>query len=300
MESISTFFADVIKAALDILQHPIFYIGKTKFDLTLALYLFIITVIVMVFATRVKKLVADTILGKTSLEYGARQAVGSLVRYSFIVLGLFIAFQAAGIDLSALTVVLGALSVGLGFGLQNITNNFISGIILLVERPIKIGDRVQVGEIDGDVVDISIRATTIITNDNIAIIVPNSEFVSSTVINWSHNDRHIRFRIKTKAALHSDPRTVEKALLEAAAEYPGALKEPIPVVIFDSYGEHSQNYWLWVWTEEYVNKPSVFRSEMNFVIHEKLKKYGVEVPLPQREIRLLNDDFSGKTNRETS
>ena len=124
-----------------------------------------------------------------------------------IIIGSIVIIQSAGIDLSALSLLAGALGVGIGFGLQNITNNLVSGIIILFENPIKVGDRIEVGDISGDVVNISVRATTILTNDNISIIVPNSEFISNTVINWSHNDRNIRFNVPVGVSYNEDPKT---------------------------------------------------------------------------------------------
>jgi small-conductance mechanosensitive channel len=135
-----------------------------------------------------------------------------------ILVGILIILQTSGIDLTTLNILAGAVGIGIGFGLQNIANNFISGLIILFERPIKIGDRIEVGEVDGDVVEIGLRSTTVLTNDNIAIIIPNSKFISENVVNWSHNDSKVRFKIPVSVAYGSDVKLVEKLLLEVAEE----------------------------------------------------------------------------------
>ena len=141
-------------------------------------------------------------------------------------------FRQLELILSTLTILAGALGVGIGFGLQNITNNFISGIIILFERPIKVGDRIQVGDLFGDVVNISMRSTMVVTNDNIAVIVPNSEFISSRVINWSYSDRNVRFNIPVGVSYKEDPEKVKQILLEVAEQDKGVLKSPKPEVLF--------------------------------------------------------------------
>ena len=180
----------------------------------------------------------------------------------------------------------GALGVGIGFGLQNITDNFISGIIILFEKPIKVGDRIEVGEVQGDVISISFRATTVLTNDNISIIVPNSEFISSKVINWSHNDRNIRFRIPVGVSYNEDPEKIKKILLSVANINDHVLKNPGPVVLFDEYGDSSLNFSLAVWTATHSDKPRILKSELYFEIFKRFKEEGVEIPFPQRDIHI--------------
>jgi small-conductance mechanosensitive channel len=173
-----------------------------------------------------------------------------------------------------------------GFGLQNITNNFVSGLILLFERPIKVGDRIDVGNVTGDVVKISPRATTIVTNDNIAIIVPNSEFISSQVINWSYANRDVRLNFPVGVAYHSDPELVRKALLEVAADHPGVLKERNADLLLQEFGDSSLNFILRVWTRGYTTTPGVLRSELNYAICRKFKERGIEIPFPQRDLHV--------------
>jgi small-conductance mechanosensitive channel len=197
-----------------------------------------------------------------------------------------IIIQSAGIDLSALSLLAGALGVGIGFGLQNITDNSISGLIILFEKPIKVGDRIEVGDVNGDVLSISVRSTTILTNDNISIIVPNSEFISRQVINWSHNDRNIRFRIPVGVSYNEDPEKIQMILLSVANDDPNVLKNPQPQVIFDGYGDSSLDFSLAVWTNSFIARPRILKSNLYFEIFKRFKIAGVEIPFPQRDIHI--------------
>ncbi|WP_224998879.1 mechanosensitive ion channel family protein [Cesiribacter sp. SM1] len=277
------------KDAYDLLSTPFGNIGSTEISITFLLYLIISILLVMFIAKKAKQILVTRILSRTKMDAGVTQSIGTIVRYVIIVLGLVIIFQSAGLDLSALSVLAGALGVGIGFGLQNIFNNFVSGLIILFERPIKVGDRVQVEDISGDVVRIAARATTIITNDNISIIIPNSEFVSSRVINWSHNDRMVRFRIPVGVAYKEDPEQIRKLLLEVAANNQNVLKSPAADVIFTEFGESSLNFELWVWTIKLINRPSVLQSQLYYAIFKKFKDHNIEIPFPQRDLHIKNN-----------
>jgi small-conductance mechanosensitive channel len=138
----------------------------------------------------------------------------------------------------------------------------------------------------GDVVDISMRATTIVTNDNISIIVPNSEFISSTVINWSHTDRNVRFNFPVGVAYREGPERVRKLLLEIALENPGVLKDPKPDVLFTEFGDSALMFNLRVWTSEYINRPGVLKSQLYYEIAHRFKEAGIEIPFPQRDVHI--------------
>lgn len=217
---------------------------------------------------------------------GVSQSIGTIVKYFILVIGLLVVVQSSGIDLSALSILAGALGVGIGFGLQNITSNFISGIIILFERPIKVGDRIEIGEITGDVVKIASRATTIVTNDNISVIVPNSHFIDQQVINWSHNDRMVRFRFPVGVAYKEDPEKIKKILLEVADKNDSVHRKPEPAVIFDSYGDSALNFMLHIWTSDYIDRPFIIRSQLYYEIFKKFREEGIEIPFPQRDIHI--------------
>ena len=223
-----------------------------------------------------------------------RLAVGAIIRYIVISIGLIIIFQSIGIDLSTLTIVAGALGVGVGFGLQNITNNLVSGFILLIERPIKVGDRIEVGSVTGDVVNISLRSTTVVTNDNIAIIVPNSEFVSNSVTNWSYTDRNVRFNFQVGVSYQSDPELVRRLLIQVADQHPGVLKDPKADALLQDFGDSSLNFILRVWTRQYSTTPGVLQSELNFMIWDIFKEHGIEIPFPQRDVHIRSGSVGGQ------
>ena len=286
IKSIIQYLRELFQDILIVLSTPLFHIGDSTINLGLIIY-FVCAIIVLIYAAfKVKKLLIHRILVRYNLDIGIRQSIGTITKYLIIVIGLFIIIQSVGIDLSALGLVAGALGVGIGFGLQNITNNFISGLIILFERPIKVGDRIEVGDIKGDVQNIAARATTVVTNDNISLIVPNSEFVSSTVINWSHNDRMVRFRIPVGVAYKEDPEIIKNVLLMVAHENRGVLRDPEPDVLFEGYGDSSINFILRVWTVQYTTTPDVLTSQLYYEIFKKFREHHIEIPFPQRDLHL--------------
>src|SRR5262249_1745280 len=195
-------------------------------------------------------------------------------------IGFLVILQTAGIDLSALTILIGSVGIGIGLGLQDITSNFIAGLVILFESPVRIGDRIEVGKLQGDVVKIAARATTILTNDNIAAIIPNSELISGTVVNWSYPNNSVRCNVPVGVARDTDPDRVKDLLSEVAQEHRGVLNEPSPDVLFDSAGTGGLNFRLRVWTVPYLHKPGSLRSELNFLINKKFREEGIDMPVP--------------------
>ncbi len=275
------------------LNYSLVELGNTSITVWLLIYFFVGLFLLFYLSAKFKKLLVNRILLRYTPELGVRQAIGTIVRYVILFLGLLIIFQTAGIDLSTLTVLAGALGIGIGFGLQGITNNFVSGIIILLERPIKVGDRIEVGEsaggsrsVHGRVVDISARATTIITNDNVSIIVPNSEFTSTRVINWSHNDEMVRFRVPVSVSYASDIQKVIKLLLEVGAENPDVLKDPPPNFRLTEFGDDGIHFELLVWTNTLTHRRGKFISDLNVAIVNKFNANGITIPFPQRDLHL--------------
>jgi len=223
---------------------------------------------------------------KTKLQQSLQFGLSRIIGYTLIAIGFYVAFQVVGVDLSSLAIVAASLGVGVGFGLQNIINNFVSGIIILAERPISIGDRIEVAGVAGRVTKIQLRSTTVVTNDNITMIVPNADFISNTVTNWSHGDPKVRIRVPVGVAYGSDLKLLQRLLIEAAGEHPKALRDPSPVVLFTEFGDSSLNFELGVWTQEMTATPIHFTSEMNFIIEQKLRENGIEIPFPQRDLHV--------------
>ncbi len=278
---------DIIR---EVLTYPLIKMGEGSLTLQSLLILGVLFAVVLLLEKIIRERVIMRIFEKTdfpeSLEYGLARIMG----YVFIVIGWYMALQFVGIDLSSLALIAGGISVGVGFGLQNIINNFVSGIIIFAERPITIGDRVEVSGIAGRVVKISLRSTTVITNDNITMIVPNADFISQTVTNWSHGDPKVRIRVPIGVAYGSDIQLLEKVLLEIADENPKALKDPKPSVLFDSFGDNSLNFELALWTASMTTRPRRFISTLNFAIEKKLRENNIEIPFPQRDLHLRSSD----------
>jgi small-conductance mechanosensitive channel len=270
----------------EIMNMSLFNLGESKLTIGLVLTLILSFIILFVGAEWIRKLIVNKILSRYRLDGGTRKSIGTMVKYFLILAGVFSILQTNGLDLSAFGILAGAVGVGIGFGLQNITNNFISGLIILFEQPIKEGDRIEVGDVSGDVVKISARSTMIVTNDNISIIVPNSQFIDSQVINWSHNDRNIRFNFPVGVSYKEDPQKIKKILLEVAKNNSGVLNLPESDVLFDEFGDSSLNFSLRVWTSEYINRPKVLKSQLYYEIFRIFKEEGVEIPFPQRDLHL--------------
>jgi small-conductance mechanosensitive channel len=290
--TIMSAFSHFLALAREIVNFPLLTLGQLSVTLWTLIRLVILFGVLILFADRLKAWVSRRVLVRWGVELGVREAIGSLARYTVLAIGLMVVLESVGINLSTLTVFAGALGIGVGFGLQTIANNFVSGLIILFERPIKVGDRVAVGDVLGAVVSISARATTIVTNDNIAVIVPNSAFISQQVTNWSYTGPDVRFNIPIGVAYASDPDVVRQLLLEVADHHPGVLKQPAPDVLFDAFGDSSLNFVLRVWTREYTARPGVLRSELNFLISQTFRFHGIEIPFPQRDVHIRNGPIS--------
>lgn len=222
---------------------------------------------------------------------GTWYTVSRVVGYTVVTAGALIAISVLGVPFSRIAVLLGALGVGLGFGLQAIFSNFVSGLILLFDKSLEVGDFVELESgIEGEVRDIRIRATRIVTNDNIDILVPNSEFVSGQVINWTHRDVSRRLRVPFGVAYGTDKDVVKRAALEAAAEVPFTLAQEgarRPQVWLTEFGDSSLNFELVVWlTAEATKRPAAVIAAYNWELHTALQKYDLEIPFPQRDVNV--------------
>jgi len=238
------------------------------------------------FSSRTKRFLFNRFLAKSGLDRSLQYAIAQIVSNIVLIVGIFIVLDNAGIHLGALTVFAGAVGVGVGFGLQNIASNFISGLVILAERPITVGDRVEVAGIVGQVQHIRARSTVIVTNDNITMIVPNSKFIDSPVTNWTYGDPRVRFRIPVGIAYGSDIDKVRAALIAAGKENPHTLSDPEPSVFLEKFGENSIEFELVVWSSEMSYRPRRYRSDLNFAIEQKLREAGIELAFPQRDLHI--------------
>ena len=238
------------------------------------------------FSSRTKRFLFNRFLVNSGLDRSLQYAIAQIVSNLVLVIGIFIVLENTGIHLGALTVFAGAVGVGVGFGLQNIASNFISGLVILAERPITIGDRVEVAGVIGQVQQIRARSTVIVTNDNIAMIVPNTKFIDSPVTNWTYLDPRVRFRVPIGVAYGSDVKKVSEALIAAGRSNPHVLEDPAPSVFLTRFGESAIDFELVVWSAEMSHRPSRFKSDLNFSIEEKLREAGIEIPFPQRDVHI--------------
>jgi len=257
-------------------------------NLSLVQIFLLVALLIAVFwiSSKTKHFLFNRVLARSGLDRSLQYAIAQVVSNIVLVVGIFIVLENTGIHLAALTVFAGAVGVGVGFGLQNIASNFISGLVILAERPITIGDRVEVAGIAGQVEHIRARSTVIRTNDNIMMIVPNTKFIDSPVTNWTFGDRRVRFRIPVGVAYGTDVTKARESLLAVAHENPHTLKEPAPNVFLEQFGENSIDFKLVVWSSEMSARPSRYRSDLNFAIAEKFREAGIEFPFPQRDVHI--------------
>jgi len=282
-------FNDGISYIWQIMSYPLFNIGQVEISFITILKLIVALWILSWLSKKLRDLLVKRLLLRYNEDIGVRQAIGSIARYIFIILGLFVIFQASGIDLSGLALLGGALGVGIGFGLQSITNNFVSGLVILLERPVKVGDRIEVGGTTGDVVSIKARATTVVTNDGISVIIPNSEFISSRVINWSFTgSRMIRFKIPVPAPYGSDQEQIIKLLLEVAKEDPNVALTPEPTVRLREFAASSLVFELVIWTSKLMQRQGMMNSRINMAVYKKFREHNITLPLPAVDVNLKN------------
>ena len=254
----------------------------TPFSIFLFLFVFFLF---LVFSHIFCKLLLVRMTKRLHVDESTVYTFTRITHYIIMFVGALVAFQFVGIDLSGLVVIFGALSVGIGFGLQTLASNFISGLIILLERPIKVGDRVSVGDLEGDVVEINIRSTEVRSVNNISVIVPNSEFVSAQVINWSHGELKVRLDIDVGVSYQSDLDTVLRCLQEVAEENSEVLKKPPAEVLHLGFGDSSWNMRLRAWIAHPKRHPYV-RSDINCAIVRKFRENSVEIPFPQRDLHV--------------
>ncbi len=270
-----------IRSAWDV---ELFMLGNSEFTIRTFAMLVLSFFLLFYISGKIRNLLIKRVFPKYKIDIGVAQSTATIIRYVVIIIGVAVIVQTSGIDLSAVGLMVGALGVGIGFGLQSITNNFISGLIILFERPVKVGDRVEVEGLAGNIVKISARATTILTNDNIAVIVPNTDLVNKWVVNWSHNNRDVRLGFPVGVSYKEDPELVKKVLIAVAKDNKGVLESPPPNVRFESYGDSSLNFELMVWTSSHIERPAMLKSELYFEIFKRFKEQGIEIPFPQRDV----------------
>jgi potassium-dependent mechanosensitive channel len=233
----------------------------------------------------VRFLLEEDVLPRVSLPRGVPAAISASAHHLVLLFGFVLAVVAAGVDLGRFTLLAGAFGVGIGFGLQNVVHNFVSGLILLFERPIQLGDTIEIGALIGDVRRIGVRSSTIRTWEGAEVIVPNGNLISDQIINWTLSDRHRRIDLAVGVAYGSDPQRVLDLLLEVARADPATLPEPPPVALFLGFGDSSLDFSLRFWTSHFESW-FVVKSDVAVSVHAALREAGIEIPFPQRDLHL--------------
>ncbi len=267
------------------LEQNIFNLGESQYSAIDLLFLLIFTIALLFFIRIFTVLFKRNILSKTGANNALQSIITTVFQYVLSFLCIIILWQIWGFDVSSLAILVSVLGVGIGFGLQNIANNFISGLIITIERPIQIGDFIKVGDLQGKVQKIGSRSTVIKTMDKVSIIVPNSRFLESDVINWNYDDPVSRLRIPIGVAYGSNIKKVRLALLEAVKSHPDVLVTPRPQVWFREFADSSLNFEVGVWISEPARQLQL-KSEINYRIAASLYRHNIEIPFPQRDFHL--------------
>lgn len=279
---------NILQFLYQVFTQPIF-LGEISVSLSLIFTILVAFFAVVVASRYLSNWLRDHLLARLGFQEGTREALATIFRYFTITLGFIIIPQAAGLDLSSLAFLAGGLGIGIGFGFQGLAQNFVSGLILVFEQPIRVGDYIELGDLEGTIRKISIRSTIVVTNDGISIIVPNSDLVNNRIINWSYENLNSRIHIPVRVAYGSDPVLVTEALLAASRRESRILSNPSPQVWLRSFGEDSMNFELLVW----IDKPRFrlpIQSSLNFIIQNELYFKKIRIPVSQRDLWLRNPE----------
>lgn len=268
---------DLWTAIIRFLDAPLLPIGKSHVSIFGMVSTISLLIIWCLIVNKQQAWIDNRLLTKTTLDIGLRQLLSSVARYTIIFIGSLIILQTSGVDISSLTIFAGAIGLGISFGLQTITTNLVSGLILLIEKPIKVGDRIDLDAVRGQVVKISLRATTVVTGDNFAVIIPNSEFIKGKVTNWNMNGANVRFSFPVLVSRTADLAQVQKILQQVVDDHPGVLQEPAPDVIFDEFKDKNVTFALRVYTTDYLSKPAALKSELSLDACQRLKDAGIPI-----------------------
>ncbi|HEX4165793.1 MAG TPA: mechanosensitive ion channel domain-containing protein [Bryobacteraceae bacterium] len=269
---------------------PLFTLGKLPVTFIFLLKAFIFLAVLTIVSNRVRRILYSGVLKHTALDAQQRYTLARFGSLAVFVIGLIVGLESAGLNLNTLAILGGTLGIGVGFGLQSIVANWVSGLVLLVEQPVRIGDRVDVKNTSGVIIKIGGRSTWVRTYNNEVIIVPNSDFTGNLVTNWTANDPKVRLAIPVGVGYNSDPNEVRRTLLEIAKTHPDVLAEPAPEVVFTELGDSSLNFMLRFWTIVRDRDNYGLKSDLYFSIFEAFRRKGIEMPFTQRDLHLRSAD----------
>jgi len=288
-QSVRSFGDSVVERIIKYLNYPLVEQKEIHVTILSLLLLVLIILIATLISRYARRILQKRVLPRFNVEAGLQYTLLRLVHYLIIAVGVLYAMKIGfSVDLTSVAVIVGFLSVGIGFGLQYAASDIASGFILLFERPVRIGDWIALdGGLEGRVEKISLRSTVIVTNENMAVILPNSKLVQNKFVNYSYGSQLVRLNIPIGVAEGSDMDKVSEALREAAHSVKEVLSDPEPSVHFSGFGDSSFDLQIRVW----INEPrdhSTIRSRVNFAVERAFRKYGIEIPIVGREIHFAN------------
>lgn len=267
----------------------LFRIGNQAITLSWLLRLTLVLLILILVVNLFQRLLKDRLLVKLGISQGNRQVISTLVSYGCGSIIFVVLLQIYGLDITSLAVVLGGLGVGIGFGLQEITKNLVSGMTLLLEGKLQVGDFVEFNGLSGFIKEISIRSTIIRTFDGGDVVVPNSNLTANQVLNWSYKNFTGKIRLPVSVAYETDPIKVVETLLNSAYMQPAVLHDPPPKINFKGFGDNGLDFELWVWVAR-IDEGLTVRSALNFIIDYNFRQVGIKMPFPQRDLWLRNPE----------
>lgn len=271
---------------IDWLDRPFLNIGGFDITILLIIQIVVLPIIVYFFAKGAKSVMVRVLRKNPRLDEGVRNATASIFYYVLLVIGLVWAFETAGFDMTGVAIFSGGVGIGLGIGLQDVARNFISGMVLLIARPIKPGDRIEIDGLEANVEAIGTYSTKVQTVQDATVIVPNSDLLNARLINWTHNAARRMFFVPVGVHYASDVDLVMKTLVDAAIQSEDILAEPRPEVFLTGFGDSSINFEVAVWTENHVFRPKSLISQYNVEVARLFQARGIVIPYPQRDVHL--------------
>ena len=278
------------------IYQTLFVFSNTKITIFLILAVLFSIILAVKFSKAIREYILPSVYDKYGLDRGLQATMNTFFHYTIVTLAVLISLSSIGFNLTSLTVFASVLGVGIGFGLQNVMSNFISGLIILFERPIRVGDRIIIDDTIADVEQIKIRATIVRTRVNERMIIPNSYFLEQKFVNRSYTDKRLRIPVKIGVAYGSDIELVKRLLYEAVDElreetWPDVLDQPAPRVFFEDFGESSLDFTVWFWIDSQIDEREfLIPSDLRFKIFKKFSDNNINIPFPQRDIHVISEN----------
>lgn len=275
---------------MEVLEHPLFAFEGRPVTFMSILFFLVTIAFLFIISRRVRLTLERKVMPRFSGDIGVQQAFSAILHYLILFVGLLVSLEVLGVGASTVAIVAGVVGIGVGFGMQHLVNNFLSGIVLFFERPVRVGDWVDVAGVEGRVVRIHWRATTLVTRDNLTIVIPNSDFVQGKVYNLTIPDNRLRARVKVGVAYGTDLEVLERALLAVVRQHPTILQDPEPRVRILEFADSAMTIELLYWLGDLQGKDQV-ASDVRFAIVRAFREHGIVIPFPQRDTHIVSVDL---------